>query len=104
MALNTHTCGISPCTDLALDIVDRLGWQVLGLLALVVLVFPNALMIGYRMMKSNTTLPLERALYSKHRRFGVEYPCTDAPFHEEYASFKEAGSLRRRALTGMVSV
>lgn len=51
MAVNTHMCGISPCVDFVQGAIYRIGWQAMGLLALVVLICPNFALAMYKMSR-----------------------------------------------------
>lgn len=71
MAVNTYACGSMPCVDIIQSLVSRLGWVSLAIIGLVAFLLPNALFALHRFMQFRDALTHERALYTRHSRFGV---------------------------------
>jgi hypothetical protein len=71
MAVNTYACGSMPCVDIIQSLVSRLGWASLAMIGLVVFLLPNALFALHRFMQFRDILTHERALHTRHSRFGV---------------------------------
>lgn len=113
MAQGTHMCGVHSCAETLRLVIGRLTWQGIGVLALIALVFPNALLVAARAMGFRRHLVLESGVMRRHAMDGVvcyrRDTSSNAPFYcdmqsdlhmsendEENTQELEASSLRRR--------
>lgn len=48
VASNTHACGAKPCSEIMQALIGRFTWHAIALLALVAIVFPNAVLVLLR--------------------------------------------------------
>ena len=102
-------CGVHSCAETLRLVIGRLTWQGIGVLALVALVFPNALLVAARAMGFRRHLVLESGVMRRHAMDGVvcyRRDTSNAPFYcdmpsvsendEESTQELEVSSLRRR--------
>ena len=83
MAMNTHMCGIHPCSEVLQNIMQRVGWKAFGAIALVILITPNILFWLLRMSLQRGLEEKERYVQSKNHRFGVSTTSQkNAPFYD----------------------
>lgn len=68
VATTTHLCGTTSCTEMAQNVLQRLGWQVVGLLVLLALFSPNVLFLLYRSSVSRYTRGQEDGLLRLYNR------------------------------------
>lgn len=71
VAVTTHLCGSSSCTDMLQQFVQRLGWQIIGLLALIILFSPNLLFWVYRVSSHRFIQNRERSIMATSGKRGA---------------------------------
>lgn len=71
MAVTTHLCGSASCTDMMQHFVQRLGWQIIGLMTLIVLFSPNLLFLLYRASSNRFVHGKERHLMAGTGKLGA---------------------------------
>lgn len=95
MAVTTHLCGATSCADMAQQFVQRLGWQLVGLILLVALFSPNVLFLLYRTSASRLNRTRERGLMDQYGRqagagFPHEHPSW-SPYYPSITDLDETG-------------
>jgi hypothetical protein len=68
VATSTHMCGITSCTDMLHIFIQKIGWQMVGLLLLLALFSPNLLFLVYRTSMRSSSKYAERGLMGVSRR------------------------------------
>lgn len=68
VATSTHMCGITSCTDMIHQFVQKIGWQMVGLLLLLALFSPNLFYLLYRTSVRSSNKYHERGLMGLARR------------------------------------
>lgn len=71
MAINTYVCGTLPCSDIIQSALVRLGWQTIGALALLIILFHNVVLGMCRSFNARMLFRKERGLMDMHAKYGV---------------------------------
>lgn len=86
VANSTHLCGSSSCTDMIQSTLQRLGWQVVGLIVLLALFSPNVLFLLYRSSASRQTRMREQDIMKASKKYGLMLDHADHPSWSPYYS------------------
>jgi len=84
MAISTHLCGTSSCTEMLQSLLRKLGWQVVGLLLLLALFSPNILFLIYRSSVYRHLKNQERGLASSSAKHSVVVDTDGSPWSACY--------------------
>ena len=98
VAASAHMCGTSSCMDMIHTMVQRLGWQLVGLAMVVMLFFPNILYMFYRGSMSRAMTMRENHIISNGNHGGMGSGWS--PYYCNIAENEVAcSSLRRRKVS-----
>lgn len=83
VAVTTHLCGSTSCTDMLQQFVQRLGWQIIGLITLIILFSPNLMFWVYRASAHRFIQNRERSIMAMGSKRGAALP-PDHPLWSPY--------------------
>jgi hypothetical protein len=98
MAVNTYVCGIHPCTEVLQGILVKMGWQTVGVVAILFIFAPNLLALIYRTICGRSLTAHEREIFKQMDRHGAycQDLQTSAPYLETTLRKRcpEAGAIK----------
>jgi hypothetical protein len=100
IAVNTYACGARPCVEMIQTIFVRMGWQTVGVVAILFIFAPNLLVLLYKTVCGRSMTTDELAVFRHTERCSPYFQ--DLQSHPSYSG-QEYG-IRSRKCLGMDEV
>ena len=72
MAVNTYIYGTRPCVEVLQNAFVKIGWQTLGVAAILFMLAPNVFVLLYKMLSGRSLTANETAMFIQHDRNGLD--------------------------------